>query len=83
QIDLPGGKQSGLVTVPEVLMNLGDIAFVNFDSRDVVRHKLVQRIVAAYKESDERAADERRRRAGGAPERHGERGDSQVPRDRR
>lgn len=83
QIDLPGGKQSGLVTVPEVLMNLGDIAFVNFDSRDVVRHKLVQRIVAAYKESDERAAAKRRRRAGGAPERRGERGDRQLPRDQR
>jgi len=65
QIDLPGGRQSGLVTVPEVLMNLSDIAFVNFDSRDVVRHKLVQRIVAAYKESDERAGGAAGRRRSG------------------
>ena len=64
QIDLPGGRKSGLVTVPEVLTDVGDIAFVNFDSRDVVRHKLVQRIVAAYKDADERA--EARRSAGEA-----------------
>ena len=73
QIDLPGGRQSGLVTVPEVLMNLNDIAFVNFDSRDVVRHKLVQRIVAAYKESDERAGGAAgRRRSGRAAPRDGQ-----------
>jgi phosphate starvation-inducible PhoH-like protein len=65
QIDLPGGRQSGLVAVGDVLTQIGDIAFVRFDSRDVVRHKLVQRIVAAYKEHDERAAGERLRRAGG------------------
>ena len=59
QIDLPGGRKSGLVTVPAVLTDVGDIAFVNFDSRDVVRHKLVQRIVAAYKEADERAEAKR------------------------
>jgi phosphate starvation-inducible PhoH-like protein len=54
QIDLPGGRDSGLVVVPDVLTGIPDIAFVRFDSRDVVRHKLVQRIVAAYKEYKER-----------------------------
>ena len=54
QIDLPGGRQSGLVIVGEVLAQLQDIAFVRFDQRDVVRHKLVQRIVAAYKEHEDR-----------------------------
>jgi phosphate starvation-inducible PhoH-like protein len=59
QIDLPGGRQSGLVTVPEVLTDIDDIGFVAFDSGDVVRHKLVQHIVAAYKEHGERVAQER------------------------
>ncbi len=61
QIDLPRGRQSGLALVPDVLGDIPDIAFVQFDSRDVVRHKLVQRIVAAYKDYGERQqADERR-----------------------
>jgi phosphate starvation-inducible PhoH-like protein len=59
QIDLPAGRQSGLVTVPDVLTSIDDIAFVPFDSRDVVRHKLVQRIVAAYKEHGDRVAQEK------------------------
>jgi len=58
QIDLPGERQSGLVTVGHVLADILDIAFVRFDHRDVVRHKLVQRIVAAYKDHDERRAEE-------------------------
>ncbi len=61
QIDLPGGRRSGLVLVPEVLGEIPDIAFVQFDGHDVVRHKLVQRIVNAYKEHGER---EEARRAG-------------------
>jgi phosphate starvation-inducible PhoH-like protein len=59
QIDLPGGRQSGLVTVPEVLTDIDDIGFVAFDSGDVVRHKLVQRIVAAYKDHSDRVAQEK------------------------
>jgi len=58
QIDLPGGRQSGLVTVSDVLADIRDIAFVRFDHRDVVRHKLVQRIVAAYKGHGDRRAEE-------------------------
>jgi phosphate starvation-inducible PhoH-like protein len=65
QIDLAAGRQSGLVVVPDVLTDIPDIAFVRFDSRDVVRHKLVQRIVAAYKEYTERARND----TGEAPER--------------
>jgi len=49
QIDLPRGQRSGLVNVREVLATVPDIAFVYFDSQDVVRHKLVQEIVSAYK----------------------------------
>lgn len=49
QIDLPRGQRSGLVHVCEVLADIPDIAFVYFGSQDVVRHKLVQDIVSAYK----------------------------------
>lgn len=48
QIDLPGGKRSGLLEAVDVLRGVEGIAFVNFDERDVVRHSLVQRIVKAY-----------------------------------
>ncbi len=50
QIDLPRGQRSGLVNVTRVLEGVPDIAFVHFDDADVVRHKLVQRIVNAYKQ---------------------------------
>jgi len=50
QIDLPHSRISGLVTVPEVLEEVEDIAITQFDGHDVVRHKLVQRIVNAYKD---------------------------------
>lgn len=49
QVDLPDIRLSGLATVIDILSGVSDIAFINFDSKDVVRHKLVQRIVAAYK----------------------------------
>src|SRR6202020_2681485 len=48
QIDLPGGKKSGLLNAVEVLNGVEGIAFVNFNDKDVVRHELVQRIVRAY-----------------------------------
>jgi len=48
QIDLPAGRTSGLVEAMHVVGNIEGIAFVQFDERDVVRHKLVQQIVKAY-----------------------------------
>ncbi len=48
QIDLPGGKRSGLLNALDVLRGVEGIAIVNFDDKDVVRHPLVQRIVKAY-----------------------------------
>ena len=53
QIDLPRGQASGLIEARRVLGRLDAIAFTEFDSRDVVRHPLVARIVDAY-ESDGR-----------------------------
>ena len=50
QIDLPTDQRSGLVVVRDILSAVQDIAFIRFGGEDVVRHKLVQRIVAAYDE---------------------------------
>jgi phosphate starvation-inducible PhoH-like protein len=48
QIDLPTGRISGLIEALKVVGNIEGIAFVYFDEKDVVRHKLVQQIVKAY-----------------------------------
>jgi phosphate starvation-inducible PhoH-like protein len=48
QIDLPRDQRSGLVVIGEILAQVADISFVRFGAEDVVRHELVQRIVAAY-----------------------------------
>ena len=60
QIDLPRDQTSGLVQVGDILDHVDDIAFVRFGGEDVVRHKLVQRIVEAYGEHSERSAPELR-----------------------
>ncbi len=49
QIDLPREQASGLIQVQGILESIDGIAFVHFAHQDVVRHKLVQRIVEAYK----------------------------------
>ncbi|MGZ5337753.1 MAG: PhoH family protein [Solirubrobacterales bacterium] len=54
QIDLPKNQRSGLIEVSEILDQVQDISFIRFGGEDVVRHKLVQRIVAAYGEHGER-----------------------------
>ena len=48
QIDLPAGRLSGLVEAMHVVGQVDGVAFIYFDDRDVVRHKLVQAIVKAY-----------------------------------
>ncbi|MCB1878231.1 MAG: PhoH family protein, partial [Chromatiales bacterium] len=48
QVDLPRNQTSGLRHVMEVLRDVDGISFTLFKARDVVRHPLVQRIVAAY-----------------------------------
>jgi phosphate starvation-inducible PhoH-like protein len=53
QIDLPEGQQSGLVAVQEILRGIGGLEFVYLDATDVVRHKIVQEIVEAYRRHDE------------------------------
>jgi phosphate starvation-inducible PhoH-like protein len=60
QVDLPRDQKSGLVVVGDILEDVEGVDFVRFGGEDVVRHKLVQRIVAAYDRHSERAAPELR-----------------------
>ncbi len=62
QIDLPREQDSGLVVVADVLQHVEGTEFIRFGEEDVVRHKLVQRIVAAYNEHTQRLAPELRSR---------------------
>jgi phosphate starvation-inducible PhoH-like protein len=48
QIDLPLSSQSGLLQAKKILQNIEDISFVQFNSKDIVRHRLVRKIVDAY-----------------------------------
>ena len=67
QIDLPADKASGLKEAMKVLDGVDDIAICRFTGADVVRHALVQQIIAAY-EKHEKAAAEREKKTA-APQR--------------
>jgi phosphate starvation-inducible PhoH-like protein len=54
QTDLPEGKVSGLVQSIEILKHIESIRFVFFSKQDVVRHRLVQAIIQAYEDHDQR-----------------------------
>jgi phosphate starvation-inducible PhoH-like protein len=53
QIDLPGDRVSGLVQARQILAPMNGIAFVDFTKEDVVRHRLVEQVVAAYERFEE------------------------------
>ncbi len=57
QIDLPESKASGLVEAIHVLKGVDDIAFVYFTDKDVIRHRLVQKIIKAYERSERRKSE--------------------------
>ena len=61
QIDLPREQASGLIQVQDILSSVDGIEFVQFSHQDVVRHKLVQRIVEAYKHHAEQTGTARSR----------------------
>ena len=75
QVDLPRGTKSGLTQALEILSDIEEIHITKFDSKDVVRHQLVQKIVEAYdifddeqlileeKRKQERMAEQERRQA--------------------
>ena len=65
QVDLPDGQVSGLRVVQEILDGIPDIHFARLTSNDVVRHKLVGKIVDAYERFDAKAQRHSRDRAAG------------------
>jgi phosphate starvation-inducible PhoH-like protein len=58
QIDLEEKSQSGLVLARSILRGIPGISFVELTERDVVRHKLVARIIRAYEEWEKRTGDQ-------------------------
>mgnify|MGYP004458446359 FL=1 len=63
QKDLPSGTQSGLDVAMKVLQKVDDIAFVKLTNQDVVRHPLVQKIVKAYEEYENKHSESGRKYA--------------------
>ncbi len=64
QTDLPYGQKSGLFEAVKILSGIEDIAIHNFTEKDVVRHKLVQKIILAYERYDrERQEKQNERRS--------------------
>ena len=49
QIDLPSKQSSGLTHAQSILKDINEISFVNLDGKDIIRHKLVKKIINAYK----------------------------------
>ena len=62
QTDLPQGARSGLREARDLLQHIDGIAFCEFTDADVVRHPLVQRIIVAYEQRDERRVREKEAR---------------------
>ncbi len=73
QIDLPGGKKSGLKEAVRVLKGVPDISFSMLTEKDVVRHPLVQKIIKAYEKYDSEQEKKRRNDTTSDRERSGER----------
>jgi len=65
QVDLPSGTQSGLHVVQSILTDVDDVTFCRLTSHDVVRHRLVGRIVDAYAAYDAEQAAAAARQGGG------------------
>lgn len=55
QIDLPRKEDSGLLHAKEILKNINDIAFIDFNKNDIIRHKIVSQIVEAYELSEKKS----------------------------
>jgi phosphate starvation-inducible PhoH-like protein len=53
QVDLPDGKQSGLIQIQNVLKKVEGIKFIYFSEKDVIRHPLVQDIIMAYEQAEQ------------------------------
>ena len=58
QTDLPYGKKSGLIEAVKILDGIDDISILHFTERDVVRHRLVQKIISAYEKYQKERKDQ-------------------------
>jgi phosphate starvation-inducible PhoH-like protein len=74
QVDLPDGTKSGLRQVQDILEGVEDVHFSRLSSQDVVRHKLVGRIVDAYEKYDSRHGTENGTHKGGRGRQSGHKG---------
>lgn len=63
QIDLPNSQRSGLIEATHILKGIKGIAFIEMNKKDIVRHKLVTRIVEAYEKHEKKSAPSKRKRA--------------------
>lgn len=63
QVDLPKGTASGLIEAATILEGIDDIAVHRFSERDVVRHRLVKEIIAAYDKNEQKRAENAQKRA--------------------
>lgn len=68
QIDLPISQKSGLIDALSVLKGVKGIARIDFDTSDIVRHKLVQRIVEAYDKRDKNTREWKKQQSSSEPE---------------
>ena len=59
QIDLPSSQKSGLVQAMHILKGVKGISFIELNKKDIVRHKLVTRIVEAYEKFEEKQKEEK------------------------
>ena len=62
QIDLPRTQSSGLIQALRILRDVKGISIVELTKKDIVRHKLVERIVDAYDAFDKQVSEERKKR---------------------
>lgn len=62
QIDLPSSQRSGLIEAMHILKGVKGIAFIEMNKKDIVRHKLVTRIVEAYEKHTRRTEEKRKQR---------------------
>ena len=67
QIDLPLSQKSGLIDALQVLGGVKGIARIDFDTSDIVRHKLVQRIVEAYEKREQKQKEWKKESSSSAP----------------
>lgn len=63
QIDLPAGKASGLIEAEKILGGISELCFIYFSEKDVVRHKLVKRIIKAYEKYESSRSEDEKRQA--------------------